>query len=866
MLDYQFSKLEPSRLASDSGINCSNHLMAKTSGVAVASLDLSIVLLLESADDLAHLPKQITELEKVLAEADQVVEFVITSRTLSRQQLESAIDLGKIKQRVQLVDVESISEQNPISAAIQHARAETVAMIQRQFAGDDAQWSFLLRQLKNHDAIVCYESPVVVGRLRRLLSVGAELSNRMLLKTGFRNDRKGVVIANRTALDKLESVSSCPAPITQIAASLQAKRLASQLRVAEIKVAVDATDSELPLTWKQLLVEIGHTIKFWWNEIQFPTQQFAGRFTSASGDRIGSQIQADGQSRALQVKQVWSGIQKRAAPVSIPWHMLAWVVLLSATFWMLAVNLGYPLFEPDEARNAQIGMNIVSTGEWMTLRLGEEHYWDKPPLVAWLTAASYHVFGINAFATRLPCNLSAFLTVIIGLALGQRLIGFRAAWLGCLLLLFSTGFVVSGRYLTMDASLTLCTTTLLLSGYLAVQHSSRRFLLLAGIACGVGMLVKGPVVGVLGIPPLLVAAWLTGNRELFRIKMLAWLFVPTLLIAGPWFIAMTVAFFPDFAIYFFWKHHVVRFSDAFNHREPWWYYIPVSLLVMYPTSLLFPSLLAFLGSRSEFKQRLRTRELGFLALCTCWIIGFFSLSESKLPTYILPAFPMICLMVGNMLDKLAFAEGTTDQVGKWLKTMPQRVACSMTGLTLLGLVVCRVFLPDPHVPILLSGLIAIVLVCATALAFTGKNQRKLAWGSAGLLALIFVSFGTSSLIPDIAAQRSIHAAVSKVRTRSQYAESPVVFYRHENYGSEIWAQLHDQLVFGEDDLQEMSEYLLKHPDVLVVSTDGPVEELQQLLATQVKIVPSEEARHLYISEALPTRIAETHSERDVDNR
>ena len=116
---------------------------------------------------------------------------------------------------------------------------------------------------------------------------------------------------------------------------------------------------------------------------------------------------------------------------------------------------------------------------------------------------------------------------------------------------------------------------------------------------------------------------------------------------------------------------MVRFSDAFNHREPFWYYLLGIFIFMFPASYLIPSLIKFLTSRRPENRFMRTREHGFLLLAAVWIIGFFSISESKLPTYIVPSFPLICLLMGGLLDRKLFSRQTDEAIAQ--QTRPDGV-------------------------------------------------------------------------------------------------------------------------------------------------------------------------------------------------
>ena len=98
--------------------------------------------------------------------------------------------------------------------------------------------------------------------------------------------------------------------------------------------------------------------------------------------------------------------------------------------------------------------------------------------------------------------------------------------------------------------------------------------------------------------------------------------------------------------YFFWDHNVVRLVQPFDHIRPAWFYLPVVLAGLFPATLLAFWFIRFLLSGDPRRSRLRTPEFGFHLLAGCWCVAFFSMAGSKLPTYILPAFPLLGLAVG----------------------------------------------------------------------------------------------------------------------------------------------------------------------------------------------------------------------------
>ena len=122
----------------------------------------------------------------------------------------------------------------------------------------------------------------------------------------------------------------------------------------------------------------------------------------------------------------------------------------------------------------------------------------------------------------------------------------------------------------------------------------------------------------------------------------------TLAVALPWYIAICVRL-PQFAYHFLWEHNIVRYLAPFDHLRPIWFYAPVLLFGLFPALLFIAPFIKFLfcGEREILQHR--PAELGFVLLAGGWCIAFFSLSSCKLPTYIMPAFPPLCLALGFFL-------------------------------------------------------------------------------------------------------------------------------------------------------------------------------------------------------------------------
>jgi 4-amino-4-deoxy-L-arabinose transferase-like glycosyltransferase len=356
-------------------------------------------------------------------------------------------------------------------------------------------------------------------------------------------------------------------------------------------------------------------------------------------------------SLAAYLPFLWSRVLfpgKPAPDSSRRWPSLLFLLIIPGV--LLYPCMSFHLFEPDEGRYAQIPREMLEADEWLVPILQGQPYLDKPPLFYWLVMGSYTLFGAHEWSARLIPALAIHGCVLLTYFLGRRSLGERSAWWGALALALSPAFVGMGRLLVLDGVLAFFVTLSIFCCFEAVRgrHLRRRWWLLAALACGMGVLTKGPVALLLLVPPVWLYRRLnaSGARITWQAR-LEFLGV-TLLACAPWYVAMCFRL-PGFAGYFFWEHNVVRFTTPFDHGRPIWFYGPILLAGLLPGSLLLRPFLRFLGTGHADVSRHRPVALGFMLLAGGWCVLFFSLSGCKLPTYILPSFPFLALALGHFL-------------------------------------------------------------------------------------------------------------------------------------------------------------------------------------------------------------------------
>ena len=206
----------------------------------------------------------------------------------------------------------------------------------------------------------------------------------------------------------------------------------------------------------------------------------------------------------------------------------------------------------------------------------------------------------------------------------------------------------------------------------------RRALLGAYAMAGLGVLAKGLIGGVL--PAGVFIVWLLASRRpalILRLVSLPGLGL-FLLIALPWFVAMQLRY-PGFYDYFVIYHHFQRFAQSgFNNEHPFWFYVPVILLLIFPWTLAVVAV----PRQGEGDARPSVTALMWSGLAV--IVVFFSLPRSKLVGYVLPALPPLAALI---------AAGLCAQQGRLARMV--RPLAVVAGLLCVGGVVAAVFY-TPH--------------------------------------------------------------------------------------------------------------------------------------------------------------------------
>ncbi|MEW6690453.1 MAG: glycosyltransferase family 39 protein [Pseudomonadota bacterium] len=326
--------------------------------------------------------------------------------------------------------------------------------------------------------------------------------------------------------------------------------------------------------------------------------------------------------------------------------LAGWGALAVAAIWLR------PLWPVDETRYASVAWEMWLRGDFLVPHVNGEPYSHKPPLLFWLIHLGWAVFGVNDWWPRLVGPLCALGSIPLLLKLEGILWGRNgdspghAVWILFGTLLFA-GFIT----LTMfDLLLVLCVMAAMVGVLELARHRRGAGVLWLGAGIGLGVLAKGPVVLLHVLPAALAAPWWAPQT---RSRLGPWvldLLLGVLLgaaIALAWALPAGLAGGEAYRNAIFWGQTAGRVAESFAHRAPWWYYLPLLPLILFPW-LVWPRL--WRGMRE-----LKTDDpaLRFLAAWLVLTVIGFSLVSGKQAKYLLPMVPGFALLAAHALDRIA---------------------------------------------------------------------------------------------------------------------------------------------------------------------------------------------------------------------
>jgi len=351
---------------------------------------------------------------------------------------------------------------------------------------------------------------------------------------------------------------------------------------------------------------------------------------------------------------VAEALKKSEVELAKPPRPLTEIILLAGFCgFLFFFGLGrFGLLGADEPRYAQVAREMLARHDVITPTLGGKPWLEKPVLYYWQAILAYRLFGVSDWAARLPSSFDATLMVF---AIYLFLKRFRPgiALDGALMSGSFAGVIGFAHSASTDMPLAAAFTIAMLAWYAWHSSSRKTYLSLFYVFLALATLAKGPVaIFLAGLILILFAIAKADFRLLWRT-----LWAPGVLlfcvVALPWYVAVQVKN-PEFFRVFILEHNLARFgTNLYRHPQPFWYYVPVALLGLVPWTVFFViSIWQSVRLWWAEKRNYVRSSGGFDVFLLIWMIApivFFSISESKLPGYILPALPAGTLLASEFL-------------------------------------------------------------------------------------------------------------------------------------------------------------------------------------------------------------------------
>jgi dolichol-phosphate mannosyltransferase len=791
-------------------------------GRHVTTAGWSLSLVIPAYNEEAGICQAVEEADNALSQLADDYEILVVDDGSNDNTPESVNEFARSRPHVHLLQhVENQGYGAALRTGFQAARFDRVAFTDADCQFYLADLASLVPLTHDHDLAVGYR----VGRQdpwpRRFFSWGYNRLIRALLGTRVRDCDCALKVFRKKAVASLLPQSRGFFVNTEMLT--RARQLGYGVAEAGVRHRPRLRGTSKVSLW-DIPRTLASLLPFWWSQVLFP----------GSEEKNGTRMDTDcADSRRSDTDGI------RALSPKPRLSAYYFLIVLVAAGLMFFSRLGCPLQEPEEPRYAEIARQMLATHSYTIPVLHGLSYYDKPPLLYWLVMASFRIFGIHDWSARLVSAGAAFLTVLVIYWWGRRALGPRAGFMAAMILCLSPRFVFLGRLLTMNSLLCLWVVAALAAAHVALSGPRLRksWWLLSAAACALGLLTKGPVALALVTIPLIAYQLLDARSA--KADLRAWLsyLAVSVGLASPWYLTVAVMD-PSFAGYFFWKHNLVRYVAPFDHAKPIWFYLGDLFLGMLPWSLLLPSFVKSLGSRSE-RQR-RPAALGFLLLAAVWCLVFYSLAGSKRAGYILPAMPLIALVLGCYLD-LAVA---------YLKSRPLRPlrarywakgslqsALFVLGIAALGsLVAMAVDLVKPTTGILLAAASLLALAGVSYVGWSGGPL--LSWKICGIATFVVVFIGLYLALPGYARRFSLRGPARQWARLPHNPEISVICYPRRWDSISFYLQRNDVRVYTPRQRERLFADLKNQSQTLAfIKSDESLNDLVRELPRSMEFVP-----------------------------
>ena len=488
----------------------------------------------------------------------------------------------------------------------------------------------------------------------------------------------------------------------------------------------------------------------------------------------------------------------------------------------------------DEPRYAQIAREMLQRGDWVTPVLNGQPWLEKPPLYYWTAMLAYKATGeVSDWAARLPSAILCSLMIFFIYVWARHFR--RGMQLDAALITAASAIVIGfGRSASTDMPLTAMFTAAMLCWYGWYSNQNRGWLLAFYVFTGLGTLAKGPVAVVLA--GLIIAVFAVLRRDWRLILRTLWPagIVLYLAVTLPWFIAVQRAN-PEFFRTFFLQHNVERFStNLYHHAQPFWFYLPVALLALLPWTVFVIVALVDAIRDWRFSAQQPPGVEDLRTYLTVWFLlpmAFFSLSQSKLPGYILPAIPAGTILLANFVWR---REQEAENPSAWLAMLHALLSAAMLVAALI--VPFKLLkLALPRNVIMVAAALGVTAIVALWFSMRMQGYRVLRFITLVPVVIAFALLlrGTAPIVNLLQSVRPVEAAIhesvlGQIPSIAVYDVPPGVRYGLAFYLNQPIASYEknevppfDHLVVAASGVQKELEYRLPGRSVTRVGGFAP---------------------------------------------
>lgn len=526
--------------------------------------------------------------------------------------------------------------------------------------------------------------------------------------------------------------------------------------------------------------------------------------------------------RAIRLERIFSMKMNKQT-----WLHLAMIVCVAGIV-MFSYLGTQPLLDPDEPVYAETAKEMLAFHDFVSPRIYGEFWYDKPPMYYWLVAGAFKIFGVGEFAARFP---SALLAVGGGIAVylaGRRMFSERAGLLSALVLTTSLEYFYLGNAAVTDMTLTFFLTAALLS---FLERKYYAFYVFSALS----VVTKGPVG--LFFCSVITGAYLlmTGNLTTLKKMKLVRGTVLFSIIALPWYLAMYWHHGMAFINTFLGFHNVTRFLQP-EHASGkiWYFYIPVVMIGFFPWTAFLAQAFAK-GVKEKGEKR---NSCIFLAIWASAVFVFFSLSQTKLVSYILPMFPSLALLVGYYLDK-AWEQERYGILKRSALLFGAAVAILAVALFYGGAAVTAALIAPVKV---MTGILFLMAVAVFFYSWRRDFRAVMTTYTIGML--LFITFLMTQMLPIVAPAVSVKEFVGVF---NQYYNGRGTVYVAKFYRPGF--MFYSGVPSVELDSENLKSVINKNETAYFIMKRDNFEELPQEIKDKVQIKALQEDKILFIRAA-----------------